>query len=467
MRHIGNCTLLAIDCYQYGSAVASLQKSMMQCYFEKVIFFTDIQIKLDGIEVIKIESLKSKDDYSHFVCKRLWEYIKTDFVIISQHDSWILDGSQFDERLYNIDYAGALWLESDGLANGNGGMSWRSRKLLEATGKDDFIKATAPEDVAICRVYRSYLEKTYNLKWASDEICEQFSFELREPKQPTFAFHSFFHQPYRPTVILKRSAALGDCIIMEPVMRYYYEQGYNVVLDMPPKFFDLYVQHSFPVKHISQFDKGRIPAKEISLDLAYEVKPRQSYLKSYFEFCGINDYELSRPQLYPLVDEKTKLFKKYACIHIDNRETPHRNVYGIDWQKVQRHLEALGYTVIQVGPNNHEKCGIEINTPSIGFLKFIIAGCDLFVGIDSGPASIAVAYNKPCVLFFGSVNPDYVHPDLTNVEIIQGNCEKAYCWHSETKTAGMPCAFEGTPKSLQCCKSTYEQVVDAINKLHE
>src|SRR4051812_16575499 len=100
MREINNCTLLAIDCYQYGSAVASLQKSMQQCKFDKVIFITDIQINIPGIEVVKIESLKSKNDYSEFVCKKLFTFITTEFVIISQHDSWILDGEQFDEKLY-------------------------------------------------------------------------------------------------------------------------------------------------------------------------------------------------------------------------------------------------------------------------------------------------------------------------------------------------------------------------------
>jgi ADP-heptose:LPS heptosyltransferase len=293
-----------------------------------------------------------------------------------------------------------------------------------------------------------------------------FSYELREPVCRTFGFHGSFHTIYRPTVVLKRDAALGDCLIFEPLMRYYAMKGYNIVLDIPISFFELYSNHYFPVKHISQFDRGRIkPEKEIDLNLAYEVKPRQNYLKSYFEFCGIKDYQLSRPQLFPLVDETTKLFKKYAVIHIDERETLHRNTYGVNWKAVQRYLENNGYVVIQVGRNKHENCGIEINTRSVGFMKFVVSGCDLFVGVDSAPAGIAMAYNKPCVLLFGSVNPDYIHPDLSNAEVVQGACDNSFCWHKVGGTSGVECKYINTDKYLQCCKSDSDIVIDAIEKL--
>lgn len=467
MKKLNDVCLFAADTYNYGAAVSSLQKCMEQCEFDRVIFFTNIPLKIDGIEVIQIDELSGKDGYSHFILKEAYKYIANDFVLVVQHDSWILDAERFDERLYEVDYAGALWpQEVDGLKNGNGGFSWRSHKLMEAVGKDELVRATAPEDVSLCRVYRKYLEETYGLIWASDEICERFSYELGEPNQFTFGFHGSFHLAYKPTVVIKRSGALGDCLIMEPVLRHYAMKGYNIVLDIPLPFFELYNNHYFHIKHISKFDAGRIrPDKEINLDLAYEVKPKQNYLKSYFEFCGISDYQLSRPQLYPLVDERTKLFKKYAVVHIDERETLHRNTYGVNWKGVERYLTANGYTVIQIGKNDHASCGIEINTPSVGFMKFVIAGCDLFIGIDSAPSGIAVAYNRPSVILFGSVNPDYIHPDLTNVEIIQGKCPNSFCWHTVGGTEGVECKFKGTEDYLQCCKSDSDSVIDAVERL--
>jgi len=463
MKQINNCTAVIIDCYNYGRAVDAIQKSMAQCKFDKVLFFTDIPLEVDGVEVIQAEGIKSAQDYSVFILTKLWEYIETDFVLIIQHDGYVLNGGEFDERLYDYDYAGAIWPESDGLTVGNGGFSWRSKRLLESVAIDDFIIKTGivQEDVTICRVYRGYLEEKYGIKWATHELCDKFSFELIAPRQPTFGFHGYFHEPFKPTIILKRSAAIGDIILLEPVMRWFSLNNYNVVLDIPIQFYDLFSEHYFPVKHISQFDR-RIPAREINLDKSYEVRPGQPYLQSYFEFCGIKDFELSKPFLYPIVSKETKLFRRLAVIHIDERQTPHRNVFGIDWEPVKEHLESLGFTVLQVGRFRHEYVAPEINTSSIRFLKFVISSCDLFIGVDSAPAHIAIAYNKPAIVFCGSVNPKLVYPDLTNVKVIQNDCEFAGCWHTKTgSTEGVPCVFD--EKKPPCCIHSAEEVIEAIN----
>lgn len=468
MKKIERTALLAIDCYNYGSAVSAIQKSMAQNEFDQVLFFTDIKIELDGIRVVQIPPIRSKHDYSHFVIKELWKYITTDFVLMVQHDGYTLNGDLFDERLYDYDYCGALWHnEVDGYANGNGGYSWRSRRLLEAIGNDEHVKATIPEDAQICRTYRDHLEKTYGLKWAPDDICEGFSFEVAQPAKLTMGFHGKFHAPYRPTIILKRSGAMGDIIMMEPVMRYYILKGWNVVLDIPIIFWPLFSEHYFPVKHISHFDRSRItPEKEVNLDMSYEIKPRQLYLKTYFEMCGVTDYILTRPNLYPLVDDKSKMFKQYALIHIDKRETQERNTQGVNWRRVTRHLEALGYTVLQLGLNDHDVVATELNTQNVGFLKYVIAGCDIFIGVDSGLAAIAAAYFKKSILLFGSVNPEFIHANFADMKIIQGNCDKAHCWHQPGSTTGKECFYKGTDEYLQCCKHDAEDIVDAINELH-
>ena len=466
MKKIENCSLVCVDCYHYGKAVNAIQKSMAQNDFDRVLFLTDAPLDIKGIEIVLIHTIKSKEEYSYFIIKELWKYITTGYVLLIQHDGYTLNGDEFDERLYEYDYCGALWMETDGYANGNGGYSWRSKKFLDVIGNDETIKGLHPEDAQICRTYRDHLQKTYGLKWATDELCERFSFELRQPRQKTMGFHQYFHKPYSPTVVIKRSGAIGDIIMIEPVMRWYSMNGYNVVLDVPVQFYYLFNMHYFPVTHISNLDSKRIPYKDIDLDMAYEINPKQNYLKSYFEICGIKDYKLSRPVLYPLVDEKTKLFKKYAVIHIDDRVTPHRNIFDVKWDRVHRHLEALGYSVIQVGANRHEKCGLEINTTdNIGLLKFVIAGCDLFIGVDSAPSHIAMAYNKKCVLFFGSVNPDYIHPDLSNTAIIQQTCVNQNCWHVDGGTSGQPCIFD--KEKPPCCVSDYEEVIEAINKIEK
>lgn len=465
MLKLNNITLICADTVNPAAAIASMQKSMSKVKFAKCVLCTNVDVQVDGIDIVLIPTLNSKEDYSKFIIFELYKHFNTDYCLIVQHDSSVLFPEAWQDEFLNYDVLGAAWLYTDGRNVGNGGFSLRSKRLQTILGTDPNIKMYSPEDEVIGRLYRQYLEETHGIKYPTDDVADEFAFELREPRCKTFGFHSYFHQPYIPTIVFKRSAALGDCLIAEPLFRHFATLGYNIVLDIPIDYFDLFKQHYFPIKHISQFDSGRIkPERVINLDLAYEVKPRQNYLKSYFEFAGVKNYKLSRPQLFPLESGKTKFFQKYAIVNINDRETPHRNTFGVDWRKVETHLKALGYSVFQVGGVTGQQCGISINTATVGILKHFIAGCDLFIGVDSAPAGIAMAYNKPCVLLFGSVNPDYIHPDLSNTVVIQQPCIYQNCWHSvDGGTSGKPCVFN--PSKPPCCISSYEEVIDGINYL--
>src|ERR1700678_1297518 len=156
MKKLSNASLVIIDCKNYGQALSALKKSMTKMAFEKVLFLTDIDIpKLPhGIEIKKISRIKSKDEYSAFCIKSLYKYIETDHFHLIQWDSEIIDGSLWDDDWYNYDYVAPLWpFETDGLSVGCGGFSWRSKRLHEILGTDDFILGTPPEDVTICRIY--------------------------------------------------------------------------------------------------------------------------------------------------------------------------------------------------------------------------------------------------------------------------------------------------------------------------
>jgi hypothetical protein len=473
MRRIKDCTLIAIDTLSPGAAISSLRKSMAQCEFDEVILFTNIDIRPDGIRVILIPEIKTKDQYSEFILKFAGQAINTDFVLVTQHDSWILNADCFDDRLYNYDYAGALWLENDGLANGNGGFSWRSKKLIDIVAMDDHINATAPEDVAVCRVYRRYLEKNYDLKWAPDDICEAFSFELRAPYQRTFGFHGFFHEPYRKMVVIKRLDAMGDAISVEPVLEYFHRKGYRVVLETLPQFETLFHNHYFPLLFPHQIDPRVLAtAKYYDLTMSYESNPKQLHLESYYDFCEVPKEEriIRNPKLNFVATPEIKIFKqKYAVIHIDRRSQPHRNVEGVAWWKVTDYLKSKGYLVVQIGKNEAiELDAIQMNTIAEPMLAYVISGCDIYIGVDSGPSHIAVATGRKCVLFFGSVFPWYIHADPTNIRAIHNHderqsCRTPFCWHNSISTTGQECIEN--KEEPPCCKFSSEQVINAINEL--
>jgi hypothetical protein len=473
MKQLKGVSLICIDCVKPGAAISSLRKSMSQCIFDEVLFFTNIDFKLGGITTIVIPEIKSKDEYSHFLLKHAWEYISTEFVLVTQHDSWVLNGELFDERLREVDYAGGLWLENDGLANGNGGFSWRSKRLMQCVGEDDFINATNPEDVALCRVYRRYLEKTYNLVWADDELCESFSFELRAPKSKTFGFHSWFHEPYREMVIIQRDASLGDTIMCEPIMEYFHKKGCRVVFETLPQFETLFHNHYFPVLFPRQIDPRVLEtAKRYNLNMSYESDPKKLHLKAYYEFCGIPESEqvILNPRLNYVADESIRLFKdKYVVIHIDERAQPGRNAYGINWNLIYTELKANGYLPIQIGKGESKDVGIKVNTVAEPMMAYLLAGCEFVIAVDSGPANLAVALGKKLIVFHGSVDPSYIWPDMKNIKVITNHnketpiCDNVYCWHSVIGCEGVECHI--SKEAPPCTQFKTEDVLNAIKGL--
>lgn len=466
MIHLPDVTLICIDCKNYGQALTSLKKSLTQIQPAKTIFFTDMDFdpKDDRISVIKIDKIRSLKEYSFFVIKRLNEYIETSHVLITQWDSWILNDSLWDEQFLEYDMIGACWGYRDGRNVGNLGFGLLSKYLLQQVACDSNINITFPDDEVLGRLYRSYLEETYDIKYAPESVANKFSFELNAPLQHTFGFHGFHHEPFKEHVVIQRDGAMGDVIMTEPIIQYYYEQGYQVVLDTQPQFMDLFKYHPFRIKHISQLHPDIVPKETIDLNMAYELKPKMSVLQAYAGKAGI-DIPLRNSSLNMPVDEK--LFKKYAVIHCDSTGIPHRDLHGIDWDYVVKNLEYRGYTVLQIGKRTKEEIALHFNTMTIEMLMFFLKGSDLFIGLDSGNAQIAVALGVPSIILAGSVNLKYRYNDFSKIIPIQGKCQKEetqHCYHESVgSTTGKDCIYN---KNLPPC-SVYSagQIVDAINKL--
>ena len=468
--NLNNVTLICVDCVNHGEAVAAIRKSMAECDFAAVKFITDKPFEFEGIGVINILPLKSKEEYSHFIIKELYKYFDTDYVLIIQADGYVLNGKSWLPEFLEYDYIGAAWLYSDGRNVGNGGLSCRSKKLQEIVATDPFIEITSPEDEVLSRLYRGYLEKKYGIRFPSDDLADKFAYELRTPIYDTFGFHGKFHKPFQKTVVVKRTAAMGDVIMVEPVLHYFHKKGYRVVLDTLDQFYMLFASHYFPVHSIKRIDGRLLPgAEKYNLDMAYEAFPQQNRLKSYYQFCGIKDGEMRNPKLsvgFP-INEGTKLFQKSCVIHLEGIRQSGRGVFGVDWENVVANLQARGYSVFQVGRRNVPmiKNAIYINTQNENFLCYVVGSADIFIGIDSGVSHIASAFGVPSILFFGNTNPEIVHPDLSDKVIISNGkvCNKPFCWHQQIGVESEPCYIN--PNMPPCAGYSTVQVLNAINEI--
>ena len=143
-------------------------------------------VRINGVELIKTNTIKSRSDYSKLILTQLNDIIKTDYVLIVQYDGFIVNPGAWDDIFLEYDYWGApvCWAPNSPLV-GNGGFSLRSKKLLELISANISMFAKIgydPEDQVIC---------CNCLQW----------FKQQGIKYPTVdvASKKFAWQPYRNT----------------------------------------------------------------------------------------------------------------------------------------------------------------------------------------------------------------------------------------------------------------------------
>lgn len=187
-------TLCAATSVNVAQTIDALHESMRDITFGKTILFTDADVRLEeSIQKISISPLKSGLDYSRFVIRDLGRYIRTDFIILIQWDGFIINGLLWNPNFRSYDYIGASWPQfPDRHCVGNGGFSWRSRKILEACQAPDLI-FRHPEDLCICRDNRVFLEENFDIRFAPREVADRFSFERFHDGNDTFGFHGVFN----------------------------------------------------------------------------------------------------------------------------------------------------------------------------------------------------------------------------------------------------------------------------------
>lgn len=459
MVFLPDVTLIAVAGSKHGETIAAIRKSLKEITPAKTVLITNMRLTVPGIEVHYCDNLNTWEEYNEFIIDELYKFFNTSHCLVIQWDGYVLDGKQWRDDFLNWDWIGAKWLYKDRNV-GNGGYSMRSHKLQKMIAEMNF-DVKSPEDEVICRFYVNQL-KAKGIKFAPEDVADRFSFELNQPEQKTFGFHGFHQQPFKPYVVLKRSYAMGDVIMLEPMMEWWDKKGFQVALDIEPWLMPLFANLPYKVVHVTEIKSKEKPGGLI-FDMAYENRPQQLVLQAYYDHVGITDGIIRNPDLNYKVPDNIKLFGKYAVVHINKTDLPYRNVYGVNWKTVQDYLEAEGYQVIQIGDTD-QRIGTWINTVTTDTLMYIISGASLFIGSDSGPAHIAVGCKVPSVILFGSVNPAFRFASFENISIVQKECPYAGCYHTEVSTSGVSCRID--QDKPPCTQFTAEDILKGIKKFN-
>lgn len=193
---LGRVALVAVDCSDPDLALHAMGMSLARCVFREALLLTDRPLTAPGVRVSQMQRrIDSTESYSEFMVKSLLHAVDADYVLVIQWDGFVADAARWSERFLKFDYLGARWPHySDAHSVGNGGFSLRSRKLLEAL-QDPQVRELHPEDFAICRAYRPYLERAHAIEFAPPEIADRFAFEYDISSTRTFGFHGMIHLP--------------------------------------------------------------------------------------------------------------------------------------------------------------------------------------------------------------------------------------------------------------------------------
>ena len=198
--------LVAVACTKVPETIEAMKKCQSQLTFTRSILFTHEDIQAEGIEVVKIDKLDYKG-YNEFVAMKLWQFIGSDYILLVQNDGLITNASKWTNEFFKFDYIGAPWpIPNDEttyrtpgnrlIRVGNGGFSFRSRKLLRAPtilGLEFTDEGTGfwHEDGWLCVHKREVLENN-GIKFAPIELAAQFSTELTVPETvESFGKHKY------------------------------------------------------------------------------------------------------------------------------------------------------------------------------------------------------------------------------------------------------------------------------------
>lgn len=217
MINLPNVTLFCISSDNVSGALFALQHSMKGINFGavKLITHKDPGNLPDGIEFSECYEIKSIHDYNYYCIYNLSKHINTDYCLLVQPDGFVINPDKWDNDWFNYDYIGAPWRWEDAsfvtpfgehIRVGNGGFSFRSKKLLDVPKRayihfdvnwGDFYKhfgyGSTSEDGNIC-VHNRHIYEALGCKFAPVEVAARFSHErpISETEGITpFGFHFF------------------------------------------------------------------------------------------------------------------------------------------------------------------------------------------------------------------------------------------------------------------------------------
>lgn len=164
----------------------------------------------------------------------------------------------------------------------------------------------------------------------------------------------------------------------------------------------------------------RIPRAQEILGVDRKVHTAE-HLASAMFYLGVARTEIPRARLFAEPHSRTRA---YAVLH------PFASEAGKTWSRenflaVAKHLDQdFGIEPVFIAGANEELSAFGeyacFQGAPLEEVKSLMAGANIFIGNDSGPAHIAAAFGRPVVVLFGTSDLDNWHPWRTENVVVTG-----------------------------------------------
>ena len=188
--------LVTINCNMVEEGVKALEYSTKYIEFNNVFLLSDQTIS-GNFDLISIKKIRDVEDYNNEILN-LSKHIKSEYVLIIQHDGHVINHKKWDDLFLKFDYIGAPWpnsnkwnerwkyypkeMEEKILKNlnlnriGNGGFSLRSKKFLDYSRSYKEVDG-APEDIFL-NILNFDKAFEYGIKYPDVKTAISFSYEI-------------------------------------------------------------------------------------------------------------------------------------------------------------------------------------------------------------------------------------------------------------------------------------------------
>ena len=245
-------------------------------------------------------------------------------------------------------------------------------------------------------------------------------------------------------LVVRRHAAIGDCVAASIVIDKLIEQGYDPCYETHPAIHCVLRRHP----KLAYFQESGKSAADVMLDGVYERHPLRRRLHFYDIFLTSANEQLARYGIYlgPALNCKPRIkisplekrmalerFKEYpkpwvfVCPRSDAfacRQIPD----GI-WNEAARSIKG---TKFWIGRHPAPPNFVDLKCNHLDTVLVFLSAADLLVTVDTGPMHLAAAMGVPVLAIGQSSSPELHLGDQTDFQTISPpldclNCQKELC----------------------------------------